>query len=1689
MMGSLRRFLPLFVLCCAVTGLVSAQSISITFLNDWGEQASRVLEEGRALLRVVDPGANVSPGRDQVTVDLSAANSLDLATTNLVETGEATGIFEGEVAFTTDFYLDYLADDEHVATWAETWPAGVLDVATATYGSASTSTEAGPSLVDLLLEDGSLSPASFAMGDRVRVRVRDPHADLYPGQDRTTAVLTSSGGDSETLTLTETGVSTGVFEISLPLVAGAPAAQDGQLQTADGETLSVTHADSNGFSSSSDTAGVTAASVRFIDRREGKPTEVYVESGEVVVRVVDLAADLDPAAFDSAAVTLYRSVDTEPLTLRETGTQTGVFEGRMRLEVGTFGIGNGFLEPNYLTDPPVTGMAAVFYGSLSDTAKIVQSLTRLLDDSGEDAVSVAPGQALRIQVEAARGLYNGQLDSVQVQVRSMTTGDEESLALFETGSFSWMFEGTLQPVLGAAAAGDGQLQVQAGEVLEVEHLDVYNLPRSRDQVKVVRSAVRFVDAGGSPVSMLLNKETAHVEVLDLLSAGQAPPSASIESYYGGDLEHPSLTEPGTPGLFAGSVPLTPEWSTEGDGILYTGFLTYPRHPSERLTARANGASAKAVAVSALLEFLDDRGEPVTTAAGGGILRVRARAPGRNLDSSQAESLLAVLNTLRSQDLESMLLEETGPDTGVFEGTFPTLSTQAWAEPDGLLMVRPSDAVTVYHDPPTLPSETDMDRFVAALAIVPVLVELVDGGGRAASTYLFDETIHLRVSEPEANTSPASAETIPVQVQAWRRSDSGFDLESVVLTETGPDTGVFTGTLATATLSNPTPSPGNGVLDLPEISPLARDATTVTATRSGASDSAVFADSELWLTDTQDQDATSFPIGSSIRIWLRRPYGNVSPGIDSEGVAVRTRTAAPDQEWVTLTETGVDTGLFTGLLPVVAGPAASYDGLLAGSSGDLFEASKGSAYFVFSFDRGVLAPAPPVNAPPDAVDDFTATDEDMPVTVSVRVNDTDADGDLLTITAVTQGTKGTASHDGATVTYTPDADANGVDSFTYTISDGNGGSDTATVTITVTGQNDPPVVANDAGENGEDAPIVISVLDNDMDPELQALTVTAVTQGVNGTVAITGGTQVTYTPAPNFHGSDNFTYTAADPQGLGSVGTVSVTVTPLNDPPVAVDDAATTPEDTAVTITVLGNDTDADGETLTVDSVTQSPGGAVTTNGTTVTFTPSANLSGTYHFTYTVRDPAGSLDTASVAVTVTAVNDPPTAAPDAAATNEDTPVSINVLANDSDLDGGTLSVSAVTQGAQGAVASNGTSVTYTPAANVSGADSFTYMISDGQGGTATATVTVSVAAVNDAPATAPDSGATREAVPVIIAVLANDTDVEGNPLSVTIVSTPPNGITSRLPDNTVRYTPHANFTGSETFSYTVSDGQGGTSTGQVTVAVGEALERVAVLATNSVALRTGSDVLSGDVIVNQAGAGPFLSGVELSAGGSVTAAANYDLEGDSVTVAAGAVIGSDVRSNQLTNSGTINGQQLSPLSLPVFPVLPPFLTATPGTTTITVGTNGTRTLAAGSYLDLIVGRKATVTFTGGVYHFRTIQVDREAKLYFSAASVVRVQQKLSTKNLVTIGPAVGAAIDASAIVLYVAGVNGTGGGLTATPKAVEIGVDNTLKANLYAPNGTIWLQDRTQATGAFLGKDIDVGVDAQVRLDSAFSGGP
>ena len=199
----------------------------------------------------------------------------------------------------------------------------------------------------------------------------------------------------------------------------------------------------------------------------------------------------------------------------------------------------------------------------------------------------------------------------------------------------------------------------------------------------------------------------------------------------------------------------------------------------------------------------------------------------------------------------------------------------------------------------------------------------------------------------------------------------------------------------------------------------------------------------------------------------------------------------------------------------------------------------------------------------------------------------------------------------------------------------------------------------------------------------------------------------------------------------------IATAPVNNLPVANTDATTTAEDTPVNIPVLANDTDSDvNDVLVVTGVSGATGGTAAINADgTVRFTPALNFNGSGGFNYAISDGNGGTASSSVTVTVTAVNDAPVAGNDAATTSANTPVTLTVLTNDSDVDGGTLTVSAVTQPANGTVTTDGSTVTYTPNAGFSGANTFSYTVSDGNGGTATASVTVTVQAPVDLDITA------------------------------------------------------------------------------------------------------------------------------------------------------------------------------------------------------------------------------------------------------------------------------------------------------------------------------------------------------------------
>lgn len=200
-------------------------------------------------------------------------------------------------------------------------------------------------------------------------------------------------------------------------------------------------------------------------------------------------------------------------------------------------------------------------------------------------------------------------------------------------------------------------------------------------------------------------------------------------------------------------------------------------------------------------------------------------------------------------------------------------------------------------------------------------------------------------------------------------------------------------------------------------------------------------------------------------------------------------------------------------------------------------------------------------------------------------------------------------------------------------------DAAAAIAAIGSTNSAPVATNDGVESEEDSPVTINVLTNDDDADGHTLQIQSLTSPANGEVVLNADDTITYTPAPNFHGSDSFSYTIGDGRGGTDTAVVSVTVAAINDAPVAGDDSAATAGSTPVTIAVLGNDSDVDGDKLAVASFTSPANGTVTANSDgTLTYSPAAGYAGSDSFSYTISDPAGATDTAAISVSVEATTD-------------------------------------------------------------------------------------------------------------------------------------------------------------------------------------------------------------------------------------------------------------------------------------------------------------------------------------------------------------------------------------------------------------------------------------------------------------------
>ncbi|MGQ5525154.1 retention module-containing protein, partial [Chitinimonas sp. PSY-7] len=448
----------------------------------------------------------------------------------------------------------------------------------------------------------------------------------------------------------------------------------------------------------------------------------------------------------------------------------------------------------------------------------------------------------------------------------------------------------------------------------------------------------------------------------------------------------------------------------------------------------------------------------------------------------------------------------------------------------------------------------------------------------------------------------------------------------------------------------------------------------------------------------------------------------------------------------------------------------------------------------------------------ANDDVATVSKGGNVTINVMGNDSSTGG-AMAIMGRPSAANGTVlvNADG-TLLYTPTPQFVGSDTIRYTITDNQGHTSTAAVSITVMSSNANPVTTNGQHTTTEDQLVSGSVTATDVDGD--TLTYSKGNDPAHGIVTVKSDGTWIYTPAKDYNGTDSFTVTVSDGNGGVTTSTITIDVTPANDVPVTTNYQHTTEEDKPVSGSVTA--TEVDGDTLTYSKGSDPAHGTVTVKSDgTWTYTPTNDYNGTDSFTVTVSDGNGGVTASTITIDVTPANDAPVTANYQHTTEEDKPVSGKVTATDVDGDRLTYSTGIGPTHGTVTVKSDGT-WTYTPTNDYNGTDSFTVTVSDGNGGVTTSTITIDVTPANDVPVATNYQHTTEEDKPVSGSVTA--TDVDGDTLSYSKGSDPAHGTVTVKPDGTWTYTPAKDYNGTDSFTVTVSDGNGGVTTSAITIDV-------------------------------------------------------------------------------------------------------------------------------------------------------------------------------------------------------------------------------------------------------------------------------
>jgi VCBS repeat-containing protein len=746
-------------------------------------------------------------------------------------------------------------------------------------------------------------------------------------------------------------------------------------------------------------------------------------------------------------------------------------------------------------------------------------------------------------------------------------------------------------------------------------------------------------------------------------------------------------------------------------------------------------------------------------------------------------------------------------------------------------------------------------------------------------------------------------------------------------------------------------------------------------------------------------------------------------------------------------TGRDTAVFTGgrsdyEIRQVGGQVFVRD--LYGNDGEDVLSGIEELVFEGGFGEHVSLTA---NIAPTAIGTTITTREDNAVRFTagdlVKLG-SDANGDTLTLVSVGDSEHGSVTFANGIVTFTPFLNYSGPASFTYTLSDGTS-SVTQTVAVSITPVYDAAVAIADLISTNEDTPRLIlasELLANDGNADGGLIRITSVTSNFGGTAELDSNGNLLFTPDANFFGTANLIYSVTDLAGGVSSASVAVDVIAVNDAPIAESDGPYSVPQGDVTFSsslMLANDFDVEDGVLSIIAVSAAVNGVVILQADgTIVFQPQPGYVGPASFNYLVTDDAGATTTSTVYFDITGSN----SAPVASATGslnlpEDGTATGEVGASDPDGDLLSFAVKVDGQPTKGTVALLGGSYTYTPTANANGADTFTIVVSDGNGGTAEQVVTVGITPVNDAPVAVTTKSVTTLEDTATAAIAIGATDVDGDALTYSIKTgfTPTKGtVAFNAVTGTFTYTPTANANGADTFTIVVSDGNGGTTEQVVTVGI-TPVNDVAVIGgvtsgtvTEDTVLTTSGALTIGDPDVGEAAfiasatgiAGAYGS-LTLTSGGAWT----YTLNNASATVQAlntGQVLTDSITVQSVDGTTKVIAIQIQG-------------TNEPGGSTI-IGTNGIDVLNGTSGDDRFEARGGSDIVTAGAGNDTIVATIGDGADYYNGGTGIDTYDASATTAATTIdlgiliggvmiGAVTGAQIGPDVLVDFENAIGGTG----------------------------------------------------------------